>query len=77
LFFFESPERLLKTLKDILEIIGDVEIFIARELTKIHQEYFKGAISEALEHFSGGVKGEITVVFKNKLLTKNNNGCIL
>ncbi|HCF38097.1 MAG TPA: 16S rRNA (cytidine(1402)-2'-O)-methyltransferase [Thermosipho africanus] len=75
--FFESPERLFKTLKDILEIIGDVEIFIARELTKIHQEYFKGAISEALEHFSGGVKGEITVVFKNKLLTKNNNGCIL
>lgn len=64
--FFESPERLLKTLKDIYEILGDVEIFIARELTKIHQEYFKGSIQEALEHFSDGVKGEITIIFKNK-----------
>lgn len=62
--FFENPERLLKTLKDILEIIGDIEIFIAREMTKKFQEYFKGIVSEAIEHFKTGVKGELTIIMK-------------
>jgi len=60
--FFESPERLVKTLKDILSIIGDVEVFIAREMTKKFQEFFKGFVSEAIEYFGEGVKGEITVI---------------
>ncbi len=62
--FFESPFRLLKTLKDILDILGNRDIFIAREMTKIHQEFFKGSVEEALNHFSTEVKGEITVVLK-------------
>ncbi len=64
--FFESPNRLLETLRDILDIVGDIEVFIAREMTKIHQEFFKGKISEAMEHYSEGVKGEITVVIEKK-----------
>ncbi|MDK2885554.1 MAG: rRNA (cytidine1402-2-O)-methyltransferase [Thermosipho sp. (in: thermotogales)] len=60
--FFESPERLIKTLKDILNIVGDIEIFVARELTKKFQEFFKGFVSEAIEYFENGVKGEITVI---------------
>ncbi|ABR30151.1 ribosomal RNA small subunit methyltransferase I [Thermosipho melanesiensis] len=62
--FFENPERLNKTLVDIQNILGNVEIFIARELTKVHQEYFKGIVSEALIRFSEKTKGEITVVLK-------------
>ncbi|MBT1247259.1 MULTISPECIES: 16S rRNA (cytidine(1402)-2'-O)-methyltransferase [Thermosipho] len=62
--FFESPERLVKTLNDVYDILGNVEIFVARELTKVHQEYFKGTVKRALERFSEGVRGEITVVLK-------------
>ncbi|GAB6188605.1 16S rRNA (cytidine(1402)-2'-O)-methyltransferase [Marinitoga arctica] len=65
--FFESPQRLNNTLKEILEIIGDRDIFIAREMTKIHQELFRGKVSEALKHFlEKNVKGEITVVLSGK-----------
>ncbi|AEX84809.1 ribosomal RNA small subunit methyltransferase I [Marinitoga sp. 1135] len=65
--FFESPQRLVNTLKEILEIIGDRDIFIAREMTKIHQELFRGKVSEALAHFSENkVRGEITVVLSGR-----------
>ncbi len=62
--FFESPHRFVETLKEILEICGDVDIFVAREMTKMHQEFFRGKVSEAVEHFKGEVKGEITVVMR-------------
>lgn len=65
--FFESPQRLNNTLKEILEIVGDRDIFIAREMTKIHQELFRGKVSRALKHFSEkNVKGEITIVLSGK-----------
>ncbi|PLV59409.1 16S rRNA (cytidine(1402)-2'-O)-methyltransferase [Thermotoga sp. KOL6] len=65
--FFESPERLVATLRDILEILGDREIFIAREMTKIHQEFFRGKVSEAIEYFEKKKPlGEITVVLSGK-----------
>lgn len=60
--FFESPERIVKTLNDILKIVGDVEVFIAREMTKKFQEFFKGFVSDAIQRFGEGVKGEITVI---------------
>ncbi|QIV79306.1 16S rRNA (cytidine(1402)-2'-O)-methyltransferase [Fervidobacterium pennivorans subsp. shakshaketiis] len=59
--FFESPERLKKTLEDIYNILGDCKIFIAREITKLHEEQFYGTVSQALKHFDK-VRGEITVV---------------
>lgn len=64
IIFYESPFRLIKCLKDILFILGDREVFIAREMTKIHQEFFRGKCSQALEHFAGDIKGEITVIIK-------------
>jgi len=71
--FFESPERLRKTLEDILNILGDCNIFIARELTKLHEEHFFGTILQALEHFRN-VKGELTVVVeKLEESTKDEN----
>ncbi|AMW33287.1 16S rRNA (cytidine(1402)-2'-O)-methyltransferase [Fervidobacterium islandicum] len=59
--FFESPERLKKTLEDIYKILGDCKVFIARELTKFHEEHFYGTVSQAMNYFDK-VKGEITVV---------------
>ncbi len=63
MIFFESPHRLLKSLKDILEIFGDRKICVAREMTKVHEEYFRGKVSEAIASFSSRkVLGEITMV---------------
>lgn len=63
---FESPYRLLKTLDEIKDIFGDIEIVIARELTKIHEEVRKDLISNQLTHYKNGVKGEIVILFNLK-----------
>ena len=59
---FESPHRLAATLKDIEALLGDREMAVARELTKLHEEIWRGPVSEAQEHFAGQVRGEITLV---------------
>lgn len=65
--FFESPERLVSTLRDILDIMGDREVFVAREMTKMHQEFFRGTVSQAIKHFENRqVLGELTVVLSGK-----------
>ena len=51
IIFYESPHRVLKTLGVIQEIFGDIEIVVARELTKKFEELFRGVVSEALGHF--------------------------
>lgn len=61
LIMFESPHRVASSLKDIQEILGDRKIAVCRELTKIHEEIFRGTISEALEHFTAP-RGEFTLV---------------
>jgi 16S rRNA (cytidine1402-2'-O)-methyltransferase len=61
--FYESPQRLFSTLERIREHLGDVQACVARELTKIHEEYFTGSVSEAISRFSNTEpKGEITVI---------------
>ena len=62
--FYESPYRLLKTLEMMQPIFGeDRRISVARELTKIHEENFRGTITEAITHFSSKeIKGEIVVI---------------
>jgi len=70
--FFESPERLRKTLEDIHSILGNCKLFIARELTKLHEEHFFGTVLQALEHFQN-VKGELTVVVEKTERNINEN----
>ncbi len=60
--FFEAPHRLRECLFDLKETFGDVKIAVARELTKIHEEVFRGKISEALDRFSSP-KGEFVILF--------------
>jgi len=63
LVLFEAPHRLVQTLQDLLEVLGDRRIALARELTKVHEEVLRGRISEVLsrlEHVQ--VRGEITLV---------------
>ncbi|MCL5676174.1 MAG: 16S rRNA (cytidine(1402)-2'-O)-methyltransferase [Patescibacteria group bacterium] len=61
LIFFEAPHRLKESLENMLEILGNIDIVIAKELTKVHEEIFYGKISLAQEHFKT-VKGEIVVL---------------
>jgi 16S rRNA (cytidine1402-2'-O)-methyltransferase len=58
---FESPNRLARTLRDLPP---GVPVAVCRELTKLHEEVFRGTAAEAAEHFSGKVKGEIVVVVR-------------
>lgn len=60
---FETPHRLRAALADILEMLGDRQVAICRELTKIYEEVFRGAIKAALEHFAVP-RGEFTLVIE-------------
>lgn len=64
---YESPHRLLKMLNDILEIMGDINIVCARELTKKFEEIRRERVSRAVEHFSKGrILGEFIIIFNPK-----------
>ena len=61
---YESPYRLVEMLKDVLEVFGDVDITICRELTKMHEEVRREKVSESIKHFSEVTpKGEFTILF--------------
>ncbi|MFC2039190.1 16S rRNA (cytidine(1402)-2'-O)-methyltransferase [Chloroflexota bacterium] len=61
----EAPHRLVSTLDDILEFLGDRRIAVCRELTKIHEEVFRGTVREAMAHFREP-KGEFTLVIAGR-----------
>lgn len=63
LVFYEAPHRLTETVGLIYEILGDREIVIARELSKVHEEYIRGKAGEILSELEG-VKGEIVIIVK-------------
>jgi 16S rRNA (cytidine1402-2'-O)-methyltransferase len=63
--FYEAPHRLLETLADVGEILGnDRHVVVAREVTKIHEEFLRGRAREILKQLKdrGDVKGEITLL---------------
>lgn len=61
---FESPRRLRDTLQDIQDVLGDRHLVVAREITKIHEEFLRGRCSEILESLRKReeILGEITVL---------------
>jgi 16S rRNA (cytidine1402-2'-O)-methyltransferase len=64
---FESPNRVLKSLEAIKETYGDnTTVCVARELTKLHEEYIRGRVVEVLEELSkrGEIKGEIVILWR-------------
>lgn len=63
IIFYEAPHRLEKTLKEMLEIFGDIEIVIAKEITKIHEKFIRERISKILENLED-VKGEHIILFE-------------
>jgi 16S rRNA (cytidine1402-2'-O)-methyltransferase len=65
LVVFEAPHRLLASLGDIRDMLGDREIAVCRELTKMHEEVFRGTVIRAISHFSQP-RGEFTLVIAGR-----------
>jgi len=65
LVLYESPHRLAKSLADCLDVLGDRRAVVARELTKLHEEFARGTLSELVTRFSTQpAKGEIVLVIE-------------
>jgi 16S rRNA (cytidine1402-2'-O)-methyltransferase len=67
--FYESPYRIIKLLKEIIEIWGEnIKVSVSRELTKMHEETIRGTALETLVYFTtqGAVKGEFIVLIYNE-----------
>ncbi len=62
LIFYEAPHRLRETLADLLGILGNRALCAARELTKVHEELWRGSIADALARFSEEALGEFVLV---------------
>ena len=63
LIFLETPHRLLSALRDLQEVLGDRRVAVARELTKLHEEIFRGVLSAAHTHFTvNPPRGEFILV---------------
>ncbi len=70
LIFLESPHRIVDSLEDILSVLGDRRICVAREMTKMYEEYWRGQVSSALEYFrSKDPRGEFTLVIEGQQTT--------
>ncbi|MFN3265091.1 MAG: rRNA (cytidine-2'-O-)-methyltransferase, partial [Aquificaceae bacterium] len=67
LIAFESPNRLLKSLQAMEKVYGgELPVCVARELTKLHEEYIRGKLSEVLKELEGrgDIKGEVVVSWR-------------
>lgn len=74
IIFYETPHRLKRALKDMLEILGDRKIVIARELTKKYEEIIRGKLNLVLSEINTKeVKGEITLVVQGGIKEKGND----
>ncbi len=73
LIFLESPHRIVEALEDVFSIFGDRRICVAREMTKMFEEYWRGTVSGAVAYFkSQPARGEFTLVVEGK--TKRERG---
>lgn len=68
LLFYEAPHRIAASLKDALDVLGDRQAVVARELTKLHEEFIRGNLSELAERFSaeGTARGEIVLMISGQ-----------
>jgi 16S rRNA (cytidine1402-2'-O)-methyltransferase len=62
---FETPHRLREALGDIEDILGNRRLSVCRELTKVHEEIFRGRVSQAREHFTEP-RGEFTLIIEGR-----------
>ena len=68
--FYEAPHRIIDTLRDISEVLGPRPVVVAREVTKLHEEFLRGTAAEVRERLAerGAPKGEITLLIGKAVL---------
>ena len=68
LTFYEAPHRIVAALKDAAEILGNRRAVVARELTKLHEEFVRGTLNELVQHFSkvGTARGEMVLIISGE-----------
>jgi 16S rRNA (cytidine1402-2'-O)-methyltransferase len=68
LVFYEAPHRIAATLKDALEVLGNRHAVIARELTKLHEQFLRGSLSELIGRFSESeiARGEMVLIISGQ-----------
>ncbi|HEY3027020.1 MAG TPA: 16S rRNA (cytidine(1402)-2'-O)-methyltransferase [Pyrinomonadaceae bacterium] len=71
LIFYEAPHRIVATLNDALQILGEREAVVTRELTKVHEEIVRGRLSELTAHFSASesVRGEMVLIIDRTVIS--------
>ena len=69
LIFYESPRRIVALLEAVLECLGDRPVVLAREMTKLHEEFFRGPASQVIAELEArsGVKGECTLLVSGRV----------
>ncbi|MCF6464342.1 16S rRNA (cytidine(1402)-2'-O)-methyltransferase [Clostridium sp. Cult2] len=73
IIFYEAPHRVLNLLKDMEKVLGNRQISISRELTKIHEETFRGYISDGIKKFEiQNPKGEFVLIVKGAEIEKKD-----
>lgn len=70
---YEAPHKILNTLKDLEDILGNRQVVIARELTKIHEEYIRGTINEIIDKYNEPKGEHIIIIEANKVKKENLN----
>jgi 16S rRNA (cytidine1402-2'-O)-methyltransferase len=61
--YYEAPHRIKDTLTDMVEILGDRQVVVARELTKMHEEFFRGPLSQVVAEVTGReMRGEFVII---------------
>lgn len=68
---YEAPHKILNTLKDLKEVLGDRKIVLARELTKIHEEFLRGTVEEILEKYKEP-RGEHIIIIEGSKTKKES-----
>lgn len=67
LVIYEAPHHLVQTLKDLLEMLGERDIAVCRELTKVHETVWRTSFSEAISRYEAeGVRGECVIVIEGR-----------
>lgn len=76
MIFYESPHRIEETLKDMYQVLGNRQISIAREITKLHEEYIRGTLEELVMIDHSTLRGEMVIVVEGnkeiKILTEED-----
>ena len=78
IILYEAPHKLLKTLEDILENVGDINCVIAKEITKVHEEFLRNNLNNILDELKRkeAIKGEYIILLdlnSNKLIIDEEN----